>query len=335
MEQFDVFLCHNSKDKTTVEKIAKKLEQRGLKPWLDKDQMQGGDSTYSTITEALYKSKSVVFFIGSSGSEKWQGNLELPIIVELVIQSKVRLIPVLLPGIREVPQDDHNYSFIRTKVWIDFNERNAQEKLYKSIRGKVEPPKDLDVENPKPLPPNLTPERRKFLKWVGLGTVSLITPVVVTEIWKGVQLNKLRRLLAANDWEEADNETQEVMIQAIGKKDKKTPYTKYELLNFPCTELHRIDQLWIYYSDDKFGFSVQKKIYESIGGQSDGKNDEGTWEKFGDLVGWRVNSSWIDKKNVTFDIRYSPPGNLPISNIGGETSEYLRFLFSRIETCKL
>jgi hypothetical protein len=40
---FDVFLSHNSIDKPWVIKLKKALEARGLKVWLDKDEILPGD----------------------------------------------------------------------------------------------------------------------------------------------------------------------------------------------------------------------------------------------------------------------------------------------------
>ncbi len=34
-QAFDVFLCHNSDDKSAVIEIANQLKARNLKPWLD------------------------------------------------------------------------------------------------------------------------------------------------------------------------------------------------------------------------------------------------------------------------------------------------------------
>ncbi len=93
---FDVFLAHNSKDKPQVRQIANELRKRGLNPWLDEEQMWGGDTPLEEIQKGLSKSKSVAFFIGFDGSGNWQGNLELPITVNLVLYSGLRLIPVLL-----------------------------------------------------------------------------------------------------------------------------------------------------------------------------------------------------------------------------------------------
>lgn len=100
------------------------------------------------------------------------------------------------------------------------------------------------------------------------------------------------------------------MIQAVGKKDGGR-FSTDELLNFPCTDLRTIDQLWVKYSNGKFGFSVQKKIYLSVGGKMDGKYyDEEAWNKFGDKVGWRKNYYWISYSKVTFETN-APTGHLP------------------------
>jgi hypothetical protein len=39
-EIFDVFLCHNKKDKPEIREISKSLAKEGIKPWLDEEQIQ-------------------------------------------------------------------------------------------------------------------------------------------------------------------------------------------------------------------------------------------------------------------------------------------------------
>jgi hypothetical protein len=78
--------------------------------------------------------------------------------------------------------------------------------------------------------------------------------------------------------------------------------------NFPCEDLRTIDRLWVQYSNGRFGFSVQAKIYRSLGGTRE--YNEKIWNAFGDRVGWRVNDSWIYYRNVTFD-RKASKGHLP------------------------
>ena len=149
---------------------------------------------------------------------------------------------------------------------------------------------------------------------------------------KGIDYTRLRDLLTAHNWKEADKETYEVMIKAVGKKSGER-FTRDELLNFPCQDLRTIDQLWVKYSEGRFGFSVQKEIYLSVGGKADGKYDSDAWKKFVEKVGWNL--------EVTYD--GSPQGHLPLKTLiftrywrsdwggrGGGVN-----LFSRIETCKL
>ncbi|WP_246605386.1 serine/threonine-protein kinase [Sphaerospermopsis torques-reginae] len=126
---------------------------------------------------------------------------------------------------------------------------------------------------------------------------------------------KLCDLLKAGKWKEADEETRRVMF-AVAKREKEGWLDPASILNFPCTDLRTIDQLWLKYSSGKFGFSVQKRIYQGLGGTSQHFNK--TWEKFGDQVGWKKKKllgiigedEWLHYKDITFDIK-APEGHLP------------------------
>jgi len=90
-------------------------------------------------------------------------------------------------------------------------------------------------------------------------------------------------------------------------------------------------RLWVKYSKGKFGFSVQKKIYQSLGGIKE--YDRKVWETFGDVVGWRKGGKWLEYKKFTFSLEHYE-GHLPgcqyiLPEVGGG------ILFSRAETCRL
>ena len=123
----------------------------------------------------------------------------------------------------------------------------------------------------------------------------------------GVNYTRLRDLLAAKKWEEADVETTRAMLQAA-KREKEGWFTDVDINNFSCEDLRMIDQLWVSASKGKFGFSVQKEIYESLGGPS--KNNREVWNKFGDRVGWRKGGSWLYLSDVTYSAE-APKGYLP------------------------
>ncbi|MBD2663619.1 serine/threonine protein kinase [Richelia sinica FACHB-800] len=128
---------------------------------------------------------------------------------------------------------------------------------------------------------------------------------------KGIDYRKLRDLLAAGNWKDADYKTYVVMLQAIGR-EKGDWIREEEFLNFPCTDLRTLDRLWVKYSNGKFGFSVQKQIYLESGGKPDGKYDKEAWEKFADLVGWRKEAVWISSYDeFILSTKSYPKGYLP------------------------
>ncbi|GBF53037.1 serine/threonine kinase [Microcystis sp. 0824] len=123
----------------------------------------------------------------------------------------------------------------------------------------------------------------------------------------GVNYTNLRDLLAAGKWKEADVETTRAMLQAA-KREKEGWFTDVDINNFSCEDLRMIDQLWVSASKGKFGFSVQKEIYESLGGTSEYNGE--VWNKFGDRVGWRKGGSWLYLSDVTYSAE-APKGYLP------------------------
>ncbi len=128
---------------------------------------------------------------------------------------------------------------------------------------------------------------------------------------KGIDYTHLRDLLKAGKWREADRETYDVMIRAVGKESGDW-FTREELLNFPCTDLHTIDGLWVTYSQGQFGFSVQKRIYVECGAKLDGKYPGDTiWREFGNRVGWRKGDSLVDYKDLKANPSFSPAGEFP------------------------
>lgn len=101
--QFDVFIAHNSLDKDQVRFIHEKLKQRGLNPWLDDEQIRPGQTFLDVIQQAIPLVKSAAIFIGLQGLGKWQ-NLELKAFISQSINKGIPVIPVLLPGVRSIPQ---------------------------------------------------------------------------------------------------------------------------------------------------------------------------------------------------------------------------------------
>jgi hypothetical protein len=70
--KYDVFLCHNSKDKAPVEEIAKRLKTVGIRPWLDKWEIVSGQSWVSALQKAIPSINCAAVFCGPAGIGPWQ-----------------------------------------------------------------------------------------------------------------------------------------------------------------------------------------------------------------------------------------------------------------------
>lgn len=234
------------------------------------------------------------------------------------VERKCPVIPVLLGN---TPQQPKLPIFLKGHTWVDFRtDSEAMEQLIWGITGK---------------PPQRKPKLQPVIQADDLSSE------------KGLNYTRLRDLLAAGKWKEADEETLAVMLKASGSKEGNS-FTQ-SISIFPCTDLRTINQLWAKYSDGRFSFSIQKKIYLSVGGMVDGKYYEEAWEKFGDRVGWRVEGNWINSSDVPFNTS-AAEGHLPrIWEVegwefdwDGEGFDFYIFewswmvdIFSRIGTCEL
>jgi hypothetical protein len=113
---FQVFLCHNSKDKPTVRAVKSALSTVGIKCWIDEGELRPGELWRPAITEEISRTKSAAVFIGEQGFGPYQQK-EL----QEFLQQTCRLIPVLLPNVSnpgKLPDflTGHN-------LWEDLSER--------------------------------------------------------------------------------------------------------------------------------------------------------------------------------------------------------------------
>jgi hypothetical protein len=164
---------------------------------------------------------------------------------------------------------------------------------------------------------------------------------------------KLEEYLKSQQWKAADEETYHLIITTMGKEEGQF-FTPDELQNLPCDELQAIDALWVKHSQNKFGFSVQKRIWQEC---NSGEKVDKDWHecydflnKFGSIVGWGDRSRWFSTMQIelilvpNFSIS-APLGHLPLFTLysvyglyrdeNDMVYDYLLSFFSRIETCQL
>lgn len=123
-----------------------------------------------------------------------------------------------------------------------------------------------------------------------------------------VDYSQLENLLKQQKWQEADAETRDLMLIVAGR-EKEGWLDVPSIGNFPCEDLRKINQLWVQSSQGKFGFSVQKSIWEPVEVEVKATR-ENIYNVFGDRVGWRVNQIWLKYEEYNFSID-APKGHLP------------------------
>jgi hypothetical protein len=114
---FDVFLCHNARDKPAVRELAENLGNLGLLAWIDEERLLPGDVVQEKLEREIRRAGAVVVCIGPNGLGRWQ-QVEYHTVYEQLIDlseqdgdqgfrtsDQLRVIPVLLPGaeVRQIP----------------------------------------------------------------------------------------------------------------------------------------------------------------------------------------------------------------------------------------
>lgn len=128
---------------------------------------------------------------------------------------------------------------------------------------------------------------------------------------KGIDCTKLRHLLVAKKWKEADEETAKVMLKA-SDKEFLGYLSEDDIKKLPDPVLYTINQLWKEHSGGRFGFSVQKQIYLQVS-----KN----YDKLGEKLGWKKGEEWLHWQELNFSEEakkgHLPSGTCPLGNVEG------------------
>lgn len=132
-ERCDIFLCHNGQDKAFVLLLAGELTKAGLKPWVDVLSISPGSLFVRGISTALATTRATAVLVGTHGVTRWQ-LFEIEFAVRMSIERGVRVIPVLLPGLTEVPRD-LDLEFLNSFQWIGIKHRDDTEALRRLINS--------------------------------------------------------------------------------------------------------------------------------------------------------------------------------------------------------
>jgi|SRR6185312_14011486 len=147
---YDVFLSHSSADKPAVEKLAHKLLEAKVNPFLDKWHLIPGRLWQVELENGLRDSGACVIFVGAEGFGPWHRQEMLAALDRGAREPDYPIIPVLLPGFKK---PDEIPTFLAQRSWVEFpalDDEDAFHRLVSGIQGKAPGP---GLERPVALSP--------------------------------------------------------------------------------------------------------------------------------------------------------------------------------------
>lgn len=133
-------------------------------------------------------------------------------------------------------------------------------------------------------------------------------PTGIMSLPEGCQVDysDIQTALIQQDYELADRLTLQKMCELAGPNAVKRKWLYFTEVNiFPPLDLQTLDQLWLTYSEGKFGFSKQREIWLGVG-----KN----WEKFWPKIAWKDGNIWTRYPGGFIWSLEAPVGHLPLTN---------------------
>jgi tetratricopeptide (TPR) repeat protein len=147
--RYHVFLSHSSADKPAVEKIARKLREAGIEPFLDKWHLIPGDPWQEALEKALDQSSTCAVFLGPGELGPWHNEEMRAVLDQRTRNNSFRVVPVLLPGAQQPGAKDLP-RFLARLTWVDFRQGlDDADSLHRLISGiKGNPPGPGDGADP-------------------------------------------------------------------------------------------------------------------------------------------------------------------------------------------
>ena len=122
----------------------------------------------------------------------------------------------------------------------------------------------------------------------------------------GIDYSLFQKMLLDEAFEDADRFTSSTLRQLAGKEAEERGYVYFsEVPQMPSIDLITLDRLWIAFSQGKFGFSIQGRLLDSLGG-----NYERLWPK----IGWKNDGVWTRYPSAFNWSLKAPDGHMPLIN---------------------
>jgi GUN4-like len=178
-------------------------------------------------------------------------------------------------------------------------------------------------------------------QWVLLGLCVLL-PIGYRQATY-TNYGRLEALLATHQWQEADRQTTEIILResnwwastwkmwGVALLSGKLTGWYEPIKQYSCHDLERLDNLWLKYSHERFGLSVQQQIFERIAAQS--KDEFRTYDAFIDEVAWDRPDNLSDTS-----IGHFPSKDWVQATTYGKGDPWMLsavYMYDRIEECQI
>ncbi|MGC2660583.1 MAG: toll/interleukin-1 receptor domain-containing protein [Bryobacteraceae bacterium] len=115
-EEFDTFISYARVDSESVSKLKSALELRGLRVWMDTQEIEPGCLFQDALQTGILRANGGLVIIGTGGLTHWQ-SLECNALLSQFAGLGRHLIPILLPGVAEIPSDK---PFLKELQYVKF-----------------------------------------------------------------------------------------------------------------------------------------------------------------------------------------------------------------------
>lgn len=131
-DAFDVFLCHNSNEKSEIRRINKALQQAGLRTWLDEEQIPLGSSWQVALEQQIKNVRAACVCVGNSGFGPWQ-DVEVRAFLSQFVRRSCPVIPVIMPSAKTIPELP---IFLQELMWLDLRREydSGMQRLISTLR---------------------------------------------------------------------------------------------------------------------------------------------------------------------------------------------------------
>lgn len=127
----------------------------------------------------------------------------------------------------------------------------------------------------------------------------------------GIDFQPLKNALAAQDFLTADQITRDTLIKMGGQGAEDRNFVYFtEVAGIPEADLATMERLWLAYSQGKFGYSVQRRIFNLLDGDFERLFERIGWLKDEKLLRWTAGEG----NEFLYDLKAAPKGHLPLTS---------------------